>query len=65
MYNIWIADLGKSPEIFINGKTEVIHRYAVWKKSETRIIETSDDLDYLLKKYKLSMAHVLRYKSFL
>ena len=64
MYDIWIADLGESPEIFLNGKTETIPRYAVWKKSETRIIETSDDLGYLLSKYELSRVHVIRYHSF-
>ena len=65
MHAIWIADLGEDPEILINGKAELIHRYAVWNSSQTGVIETSDDLDYLLEKYKLSMNHVIRYKPFL
>ena len=52
--DICIADLGDCPDIYVNGQTETIPRYAVWSWSAARIIETGDDLPGLLKKYRLS-----------
>ncbi|EEO27893.1 hypothetical protein [Oxalobacter paraformigenes] len=58
----FIADLGERREIFINGQTEKIPRYVVWNKAATKIVEQSDDLSYLLDKYRLSRIHVLKYR---
>ena len=56
---IYIADLGPSPSVFFNGKYEPIYRYAVWNDTKTKILEYSDDLQFLRDKY------VLTYKSFM
>lgn len=58
--DICIADLGDCPDIYVNGQTETIPRYAVWSWSASRIIETGDDLPGLLKKYRLSGSRIIR-----
>lgn len=60
----FIADLGESPTILIDGKEEPIPRYAVWNRQIVKIVEKGDDLPFLLEKYGLSMIHVLNYKPF-
>lgn len=47
---IYIADLGPSPSVYFNGKDEPIHRYAVWNNTKTKIMEYSDDLQFLRDK---------------
>ena len=63
---IYIADLGESPCVYINGKDEPVYRYAVWNDSKTRIIDYSDDLEFLRDKYgRDKQIRVLTYKPFM
>ncbi|ARQ78316.1 hypothetical protein [Oxalobacter formigenes] len=63
---IYIADLGESPFVYINGKDEPVYRYAVWNDSKTRIIDYSDDLEFLRDKYgRDKQIRVLTYKPFM
>ena len=62
---IYIADLGENPSLFINGKEESIHRYAVWNETKTRIVEFSSDLGYLRDKYGEKKLRILSYKPFM
>ena len=63
---IYIADLGESAFVYINGKDEPVYRYAVWNDSKTRIIDYSDDLEFLRDKYgRDKQIRVLTYKPFM
>jgi len=65
-YNVFVTDNGKimkSTDGLIS-----IDRYGVWQKStkernyKAEVIETSNDLNYLLEKYELKLENVFKIK---
>ena len=59
---IFISDLGETQTIRQNDKEITFGQYAVWAPisgtSRHQIVEVSDDLSYLMKKYDISKNNV-------
>ncbi len=59
---VFISDLGETQTIQRNDKEITLGQYAVWAPisgtSRHQIVEVSDDLDYLMKKYDISKDNV-------
>ena len=59
---IFISDLGETQTIRQNDKEITFGQYAVWAPisgtSRHQIVEVSDDLNYLMKKYDISKDNV-------
>lgn len=59
---VFISDLGESPEVTVEGATAVLGRYAVWSPVSEgtghQVIEVGEDLAALCEKYDVPPARV-------